>query len=202
MPKSKIYLFEDKIVRTKAIESDVIKFDFFKIQSNFEQSPDIDEIAVVLLHSSFQPSDERETFENILKSEKVPLVLFGGGEDRTNIVNDYLVEMKDTNLYSNILAFLNDFDQNKKINLDILCFGEHYRLEKALMLRSKIVYKLFEKNPIDFINEEDLDKDSLRLLLELSGDIDKYENIINYKSFKYDIFLQRLNKLINKIQYE
>jgi|GEM_PF-1420361 hypothetical protein len=138
--------------------------------------------------------------------DKIPLVCFSGADQETCLVNStFMSQISKRNFYKNLKDFLNNYQENKTINLKILKYGKDYILEEAKGYAYSI-FKALKGKESDVIPFEKANSiKEFRLLIQLSYNSEnKYDEIINdlednpitIKEFK-----DKINKLISSFTY-
>lgn len=217
-----IYLFEDRIERKNQYVRDnfdnpLIKEKIIDCKKLVELQnyikTEFTDAKVILLHKSYNFDDKDFTIENFIQSFEsllnIPVILFSGGS-RSNLIkkgNIITAEINSGIMYNNLKAFVDTYQNEKKIIIPILVYGENYRINTLLEMQSKINIYFFDKKDIDTLSRSNYDRYINRRLFdtikdddELSEDLNKIDewvkrndNIITISTFK-----SQIQKLINR----
>lgn len=174
-----IYIFDDRCERLKynkeklRLYSDCIEFKTVTLISGKSAEEcildSLDNPECIIFHKSYVFEESNVTFESIRSlfiSLEVPFVVFSGGIESVNkgkVESNINAEL----MYENLPYFLDDYKINRKINIDILLWGERHKLNALLQFQNEFSKEyLINPNLNEFI--EGIEKVERRIRGKLS----------------------------------
>lgn len=140
----------------------------------------LDEASCVMVHDSLEDfidgefrSDShkaKDRIEEIIQSKNLPYVLFSDGhgmtadwrEDMPNVV----FSIKKSEFYRHLKSFLDHYKETEEIDLRLVAYGKDYLKQLMSMWCQAIISKLADTPDDKVINTMQIDKRSLRLIIE------------------------------------
>ena len=140
----------------------------------------LDEASCVMVHDSLEDfidgefrSDShkaKDRIEEIIQSKNLPYLLFSDGhgmtadwrEDMPNVV----FSIKKSEFYRHLKSFLDHYKETEEIDLRLVAYGKDYLKQLMSMWCQAIISKLADTPDDKVINTMQIDKRSLRLIIE------------------------------------
>ena len=174
-----IILIEDRVERMKRLapikfESipflkliTASKYDEFIFKLKKGELEFLNDFDCIISHKSALSVAQRDIIKKYCKSFNKTLVFFSGGISYS-FYNDDIFPYLNINVkefYSdNLKLFLNEVQDNNKINVSILQFGEKWKLNKLLNFRNDLITKINGKN-INTVRDFNLTEELKRELI-------------------------------------
>ena len=167
-----IYIFEDreprKVQNLDVVKehSDVICFAKFDIDtdedlSNFiiEKFCDAD---CLIFHKSYTFKDKNvilPMIQSYMLKNGVKFCVYSGGIEHSSINKDGVALVNANVMYDNLLHFINYYKDSNEIILEILLWGERYRLNQLMSMQYELFNQYFVSNDLGtIIPSEELDE--------------------------------------------
>jgi hypothetical protein len=210
-----IYLFEDREDRMRNLLENKLKPELINAETKILISKNeldiffnsLDNIQALLIHKSYNfPAKDitMEDIKSICKNKRIPVGLFSGGTSNA-IIDENLVMCNSGDFYSNLNLFLTAFENNSKVNLPLLVFGNRYIINELKQLQIVVSKKIIQKTDIDILSLKFIRNDFETYLSAPELEVDKnklikwIESKINEnKTIDSKIILDQLKKLIDK----
>ena len=146
-------------------------------ESNFSF---LDDVSCVMIHDSLEDyingeykSDShkaKDKIEDIIQSKNLPYVLFSDGhgmtadwrEDMPNIV----FSIKKSEFYRHLKSFLDNYRETGKLDMRLIAYGKDFLKHLMSMWCQAFIMKLADTPDDEVINISNIDKRSLRLIIE------------------------------------
>lgn len=149
----------------------------------------ISHASCILIHDSVYDKETKEFLIAQAKKRDIPYCIFSNGFSGTIFENASIKEIKKDRLYNNLLAFINYFIKEGKIDLKLLSLGENYNLEKALIIQDRLINGTLLTHKNNFMYENAFPSGSsaykdLKELVYLSNpetDFSTFEEVYNSK---------------------
>lgn len=167
-----IYIFEDRESR-RVLNQDVVnkhievicfaKFDIDSDQdlNNFivDNFCDAD---CLIFHKSYTFKDKNVDLPQIqayMLKNGVKFCVYSGGIENGSISKDGIANVNANVMYDNLEHFINHYKDSNEMILDVLLWGERYRLSQLMSLQYELFNQFFTSNDLsEIIASEDLDE--------------------------------------------
>ena len=119
-----------------------IKFDELILELEIDDTKELEKFECIATHRSALSNNIRSIIKNYCTINKKPLIFFSGGIS-SSVYKDSdfpFLHINSKDFYSiNLKLFLEDFKENKSVNLLIIQFGKRWKLSLLLNLRNNIL---------------------------------------------------------------
>jgi|GEM_PF-2992612 hypothetical protein len=214
-----IYIFEDRDSRrilnqdvvTK--HSDVICFAKFDIDTDQNLSDFIVnnfcDAVCLIFHKSYTFKDKNVNLpmvQDYMLKNGVKFCVYSGGIEYGSISKDGVTQVNSNVMYENLVHFINHYKDSNEVILEILLWGERYRLNQLKTLQYDLFNQFFISNALnEIIPSEDFDEildDTCSKFEEYGFDIpqlsDKFKN--STPGLTWNEYFNLLSLEIHKIE--
>lgn len=167
-----IYIFEDRDSRRVQNQdivkehSDVICFAKFDIDTDQDLSDFIVEnfydAECLIFHKSYTFKDKNVNLplvQSYMLKNSVKFCIYSGGIEHGSISQDGVALVNANVMYNNLEYFINSYKDSNEVILEILLWGERYRLSQLMSMQYELFNQYFLLNDLDaIIPFEDLDE--------------------------------------------
>ena len=167
-----IYIFEDRgsrMVQNQDVvkeHSDVICFAKFDIDTDQDLSDFIVEnfydADCLIFHKSYTFKDKNVNLplvQSYMLKNGVKFCVYSGGIEHGSISQDGVTLVNANVMYDNLAHFINYYKDANEIILEILLWGERFRLSQLMSMQYELFNQYFISNDLDaIIPSEDLDE--------------------------------------------
>lgn len=167
-----IYIFEDRESR-RILNQDIVNkhidlISFAKFDIDTDQ--DLNDFIVenfcdaecLIFHKSYTFKDKNVNLplvQDYMLKNKVKFCLYSGGIECGSINKDGIAQVNANVMYDNLEHFINHYKNSNEVILDILLWGERYRLSQLMSLQYELFNQNFMSNDlIATIPSEDFDE--------------------------------------------
>ena len=214
-----IYIFEDRDSRRAQNQdvvkehSDVICFAKFDIDTDQDLSDFIVDnfydADCLIFHKSYTFKDKNVNLplvQSYMLKNGVKFCVYSGGIEHGSISQDGVTLVNANVMYDNLAHFIKYYKDSNEIILEILLWGERFRLSQLMSMQYELFNQYFISNDLDaIIPSEDLDEildDIFSKFEEYGFDVppmlDKLKN--RTSSLTWDEFFNILSSGIHKIE--
>lgn len=94
----------------------------------------------ILIHESVEEKESKEKLLALAKENtKIPYCVFSNGLTATVFGNNSITSIKKDRLYCNLIGFIHHYLNEGKIELKLLALGVNYDVERAGILRDRLI---------------------------------------------------------------
>lgn len=170
--------------------SDVICFAKFDIDTHQDLSDFIVEnfcdADCLIFHKSYTFKDKNVNLalvQSYMLKNGVKFCVYSGGIEHGSISQDGVALVNANVMYNNLEHFINSYKDSNEVILEILLWGERYRLSQLMSIQYELFNQYFLLNDLDaIISSEDLDE----ILDDTCSKFEEY-------GFNIPLLLEKLN---------
>lgn len=214
-----IYIFEDRDSRriqnhdVVKEHSDVICFAKFDIDTDEDLSNFIIEnfcdADCLIFHKSYTFKDKNVILpmvQSYMLKNSIKFCIYSGGIEHGSISKDGVALVNANVMYDNLIHFINYYKDSNEVILEILLWGERYRLNQLMSMQYELFNQYFISNDLGtIIHSEEFDEildDTCSKFEEYGFDVPQIlDNLKNRTSgLTWNEFFNMLSSGIHKIE--
>ena len=159
-----IYIFEDRDSR-RILNQDVVNKNFDVIcfaKFDIDTDKDLSDYIVdkfcdadcLIFHKSYTFKDKNVNLPMVqayMLKNGVKFCVYSGGIEHGTISKDGVTHVNANVMYNNLVYFINHYKDSKEVILEILLWGEKYRLNQLMTLQYDLFNQFFISNDLNAI---------------------------------------------------